>query len=191
VAEASPVVDAAALGAATLVIIGANLRAALEARAAALGRALEPGDVERITWIRAMDGHTARAADYARAIGVMHRTGRVVAPFLERFDALLTPTMCRPPHPLGVIDMMTTDTAAYGQAVLGTIAFTSLWNACGNPAMSVPLGWSREELPLGVQFVARFGDEATLFRLGAQLEAAQPWAARRPPLAPASTRGGA
>jgi Asp-tRNA(Asn)/Glu-tRNA(Gln) amidotransferase A subunit family amidase len=84
-------------------------------------------------------------------------------------------------HPLGVIDMMTGDPVAYGQAVLGTIAFTSLWNACGNPAMSVPLGWSREGLPLGVQFVAGFGDEATLFRLAAQLETAQPWADRWPP----------
>jgi Asp-tRNA(Asn)/Glu-tRNA(Gln) amidotransferase A subunit family amidase len=81
-----------------------------------------------------MDGHTARAADYARAIGVMHRTGRAVAPFFTRYDVLLTPTMCRPPH------------------------------------------------PLGVQFVAGFGDEATLFRLAAQLEAAQPWAQRRPPM---------
>jgi amidase len=181
VEEASPVVDAGSLGAATLVVIGANLRAALEARATALGRELAEDDVERITWLRAMDGHTARAADYARAIGIMHRTGRVVAPFFTRFDVLLTPTMCRPPHPLGVIDMMTGDPVAYGQAVLGTIAFTSLWNACGNPAMSVPLGWSREGLPLGVQFVGGFGDEATLFRLAAQLETAQPWADRRPP----------
>ncbi|HKW92323.1 MAG TPA: amidase family protein [Methylomirabilota bacterium] len=181
VEEASPSVDAAALGAATLVIIGANLRAALESRAAALGRPLAPEDVERITWLRALDGHTARAADYARAIGVMHRTGRAVAPFFQRFDLLLTPTMCRPPHPLGVIDMMTTDPERYGQAVLGTIAFTSLWNACGSPAMSVPLAWARAGLPLGVQFVGRFGDEATLLRLAAQLEAAQPWADRRPP----------
>jgi amidase len=180
VEEASPEVDAGALGAATLVVIGANLRASLEARAAALGRELAEDDVERITWLRAMDGHTARAADYARAIGVMHRTGRQVAPFFQRFDVLLTPTMCRPPHPLGVIDMMTTDPAAYGQAVLGTIGFTSLWNACGNPAISVPVAWSRGGLPLGVQFVGAFGDEATLFRLGAQLEAAQPWASRRP-----------
>ena len=179
--EASPVIDAAALGAATLIVIGGNLRAAMEARAAALGRALDPSDVERITWLRAMDGHTARAADYARAIGVMHRTGRTVAPFFERFDVLLTPTMCRPPHPLGVIDMMTTDPEQYGQAVLGTIGFTSLFNSCGSPAMSVPLAWSRAGLPLGVQFAAGFGDEATLFRLGAQLEAAQPWAERRPP----------
>jgi amidase/6-aminohexanoate-cyclic-dimer hydrolase len=180
VEEATPAVDAAALGAATLVIIGANLRAALEARAAALGRELSESDVERVTWARALQGHTARAADYARAIGVMHRTGRHVAPFFQRFDALLTPTMCRPPHPLGVIDMMTSDESGYTQAVLGTIAFTSLWNACGNPAMSVPLGWSRAGLPLGVQFVGGFGDEATLLRLGAQLEAAQPWVDRRP-----------
>ncbi len=179
--EASPVIDAAALGAATLIVIGGNLRAAMEARAAALGRELDPSDVERITWLRAMDGHTARAADYARAIGVVHRTGRMVAPFFERFDVLLTPTMCRPPHPLGVIDMMTTDPERYGQAVLGTIGFTSLFNSCGSPAMSVPLAWSRAGLPLGVQFAAGFGDEATLFRLGAQLEAAQPWAERRPP----------
>jgi amidase/6-aminohexanoate-cyclic-dimer hydrolase len=181
VEEASPAVDAGALGAATLVIIGANLRVALEARAAALGRDLSESDVERVTWTRAMQGHAARAADYARAIGVVHRTGRRVAPFFQRFDALLTPTMCRPPHPLGVIDMMTTDEPAYTQAVLGTIAFTSLWNACGNPAMSVPLAWSRAGLPVGVQFVGRFGDEATLFRLAAQLETAQPWADRRPP----------
>jgi amidase/6-aminohexanoate-cyclic-dimer hydrolase len=180
VEEASPVVDAGALGAANLVIIGANLRVALEVRATALGRELSESDVERVTWTRAMHGHTARAADYARAIGVVHRTGRQVAPFFQRFDVLLTPTMCRPPHPLGVIDMMTTDEAAYTQAVLGTIAFTSLWNACGNPAMSVPLAWSRAGLPLGVQFVGRFGDEATLLRLAAQLETVQPWADRRP-----------
>jgi amidase/6-aminohexanoate-cyclic-dimer hydrolase len=180
VEEASPAVDVGALGAATLVIIGANLRVALEARAAALGRELSESDVERVTWTRARQGHTARAADYARAIGVVHRTGRQVAPFFQRFDVLLTPTMCRPPHPLGVIDMMTTDEPAYTQAVLGTIAFTSLWNACGNPAMSVPLAWSRAGLPLGVQFVGRFGDEAGLLRLAAQLETAQPWADRRP-----------
>ena len=180
VEQASPVVDAGALGAATLVIIGGNLRAAMEARAASLGRELAEADVERITWARAMDGHRARAADYARAIGVMHRTGRIVAPFFTRYDVLLTPTMCRPPVPLGIIDMMTDDPAEYTRAVLGTIAFTSLWNACGSPAMSVPLAWSRSGLPIGVQFVAGFGGEATLFRLAAQLEAEQPWANRRP-----------
>ena len=64
-----------------------------------------------------------------------------------------------------------------------TNGFTSLFNSAGNPAVSVPLAWSRSGLPIGVQFAARFGDEATLFRLGAQLEGAQPWFARRPPAA--------
>jgi len=124
VEEARPEADVAALGAATYVVIGANLRATLEARAAALGRPLEETDVERITWSHAMQGHTARAADYARAIGIMHRIGRQVAPFFERYDALLSPTMCRPPYRLGVIDMMTLDAAGYSQAVLSTIAFS-------------------------------------------------------------------
>jgi Asp-tRNA(Asn)/Glu-tRNA(Gln) amidotransferase A subunit family amidase len=126
-------------------------------------------------------GAQARAADYARSMGVIHRTGRAVARFFTRHDILLTPTMCRPPVPLGVMDMMTDDLEPYNRAVLGAIAFTSLFNSSGNPAMSVPLGWSREGLPIGVQFAAPFGDEATLFRLGAQLEVAQPWAHLRPP----------
>lgn len=79
--------------------------------------------------------------------------------------------------------MMSQDGEAFLAAVLASIGFTSLFNSTGNPAISVPLTWSKAGLPLGVQFAAPFGDEATLFRLAAQLEAAQPWADRRPPLA--------
>jgi amidase/6-aminohexanoate-cyclic-dimer hydrolase len=179
--EATPDIDSRALGEATVIVLSANIRAGLEARAAALGRELSAADVERITWTRAVFGAQARAADYARSMGVIHRTGRAVARFFTRHDILLTPTMCRPPVPLGVMDMMTDDLEPYNRAVLGAIAFTSLFNSSGNPAMSVPLGWSREGLPIGVQFAAPFGDEATLFRLGAQLEVAQPWAHLRPP----------
>ena len=180
VEEARPDFDRDALAQATRLIIGANVRAALEAGARARGRPLEAGDVERVTWEFAAVGAAHTAADYARSIGVVHRTGRAVGRFFTRHDIILSPTMCQPPFPLGVLDMSSADTDAYLAAVLASIGFTALFNSSGNPAMSVPLAWSRGGLPLGVQFAAPFGGEALLFRLGGQLEAARPWAARRP-----------
>jgi amidase len=181
VEEATPAVDAEALAAAVRTIAGANLRAQLDRRAAALGREVTADDVEKITWELAAEGCTGTPADYARSIIVLHRTGRGVGRFFTRYDLLLTPTLCRPPYRLGVQDMMTDDRESFTEALQSSIAFTALFNACGNPAMSVPLGWSGTGLPIGVQFAAPFGDEATLLRLAAELEAAQPWANRRPP----------
>jgi amidase/6-aminohexanoate-cyclic-dimer hydrolase len=182
--EARPQIDAQALGQAVRVIVAANVRAALEARAAALGRPLAETDVERVTWGRVVEADKFSAWEYARAIGIVHRTGRDVARFFTPggggHDILLSPTMCQPPRRLGVMNMSSTDDAAYLDAVLASIGFTSLFNSAGNPAMSVPLATSREGLPLGIQFAGRFGDEATLFRLAAQLETASPWADRRP-----------
>src|SRR5438552_2762281 len=182
VEEARPEIDSQELAQATRIVIGANVRAALEARGAALGRPFTQADVERETWSRATDGGTFTAWEYARSIGVIHRTGRVVARFFTTYDVLLSPTMCRPPQRLGVMDMSGSDPVAYLDAVLACIGFTSLFNSAGNPAISLPLASSKQEgLPIGVQFAGRFGDQATLFRLGVQLEAAQPWADRRPP----------
>jgi amidase len=180
VEEARPDYNHEALGQATRIIIGANVRAALDVGAKARGRAVEAGDVERVTWEFAALGASHTAADYARSIGVVHRTGRAVARFFTRHDIILSPTMCRPPFPLGVLDMSSADADAYLAAVLASIGFTSLFNSSGNPAMSVPLAWSRSGLPIGIQFAAPFGGEALLFRLAGQLEAARPWAARRP-----------
>jgi amidase/6-aminohexanoate-cyclic-dimer hydrolase len=180
VEEARPTIDARALGLAVRIIIAANVRAALEARAGALGRPLAETDVERQTWGRVAEGASFSAWEYARSINVVHRTGRQVARFFAQWDVLLSPTMCQPPYPLGVLNMSSTDDTAYVDAVLASVGFTSLFNSAGNPAMSVPLATSTQGLPIGVQFAGRFGDEATLFRLAAQLESAQPWAGRRP-----------
>jgi amidase/6-aminohexanoate-cyclic-dimer hydrolase len=163
-----PDVDAGELGDATL-IVSANIRATLEARAAALGRELAAGDVERLTWARAVDGHTARAADYARSIGVVHRIGRVVARFFTRYDLLLSPTMCRPPYPLGVLDLMTNDVERYTEAILGSIGFTALFFG-GSPAMSCP-AWSGRAC-VGVHFAARLAMKRSF--VWAQLEAPSP-----------------
>ena len=180
--EARPQFDEAAWGQASRTIVVASLTFTLETRAAALGRPLSQDDVERITWERVQEARAFSAADYARAIHTVHRTGRAVARFLEQYDILLTPTMAKPPHPLGVLSLSNPDSAAFLAARTASVGFTALFNSSGHPAMSVPLAMSKSGLPLGVQFVARFGDEATLFRLASQLEAAQPWNDRRPPL---------
>jgi amidase/6-aminohexanoate-cyclic-dimer hydrolase len=178
---ARPEFDTAAFRAATWTIIAGHVQATLAARAAAAGRALAPGDVEPLTWALAQDGLTRTAADYAASVTTLHRVGRVVARFLTEHDILLTPTMCAPPWPLGVLSLSNPDVAAYLVAVNRSIGFTSLFNATGHPAMSVPLHWTASGLPVGVQFAAPFGEEARLFRLAAQLEAARPWKHRRPP----------
>jgi amidase/6-aminohexanoate-cyclic-dimer hydrolase len=180
VEEARPEIDVDALSTAMRVIVAANVRNALNLRGAARRRPVTEDEVERVTWLRAQDADTFSAADYARSLILMHRIGRAVARFFTRYDILITPTMACTPYPLGVLDMSTDDLEGFYEALMRSIAFTSVFNASGNPAMSVPLAWSRDGLPIGVQFVAPFGDEAALFRLGAQLEAARPWADRRP-----------
>ena len=80
-----------------------------------------------------------------------------------------------------MLSLSSRDTGAYRDALIGSIAFTAPFNGSGNPAMSIPLHWTREGLPVGVQFVGPFGGEAILFRLAGQLERAWPWAQKRPP----------
>jgi amidase/6-aminohexanoate-cyclic-dimer hydrolase len=182
VEETSLSIDAETFRQATGTIIAANLRATVEDRAATLGREFAADDLEPVTHAMATGAAETGAAEYARSIGVIHGIGRQVARFLERFDALLTPTMATPPLPLGVLSLSNPDFGEFLGNLLKTIGFTQLFNAAGNPAMSVPLAWNDAGLPVGVQFGGRFGDEATLFRLAGQLEQAQPWFDRRPTL---------
>jgi amidase len=181
VEEASPAIDEELHGKARWAIIAANTRTTLQARGKALGRAPRPEDVESFTWAVAESARAFTASDYAGAIRVMHQVGRMIGRFFSRYDVLLTPTTCEPPQKLGVLSSANEDTQSYLRTLLGTVAFTSLFNTAGNPAMSVPLHRSADDLPIGVQFATAFGDEAMLFRLAAQLEAARPWAGRRPP----------
>jgi amidase/6-aminohexanoate-cyclic-dimer hydrolase len=175
-------VDVEEMGRATITLIAANVRAAALDRAAELGRELQPGDVEPVTYGMILQAESAGAADYARAIRVIHAAGRRVARFLEDWDVLLTPTMATPPLELGLLSLSRSDFDAYAADVQRTVGFTSLLNATGNPAMSVPLVWNDAGLPIGTQFIGRYADEATLYRLASQLEQARPWFDRRPTL---------
>jgi Asp-tRNA(Asn)/Glu-tRNA(Gln) amidotransferase A subunit family amidase len=175
-------VDVEVVGEASRVIIGANLRASVEDRARALGRELCAEDVEPATWAMVQLAASAEAAEYARALKVIHGAGRRVAAFLDDVDLLLSPTMCIPPARLGELSLSTGDLMKMLGRLMASTGFTQLFNISGNPAMSVPLHWNAAGLPIGVQFAGRFGDEATLFRLAAELERARPWFERRPPV---------
>jgi amidase/6-aminohexanoate-cyclic-dimer hydrolase len=182
VVESQLQVDADALGAATRTIISANIRATVEDRARALGREASSEDVELGTWAMVQLATSFGADDYARAVRTIHGIGRQVSHFLEEFDVLLSPTMATPPLELGRLSLSRMDDVnGYVSDLNQTIGYTSLFNASGHPAISLPLHWSPSGLPIGLQFAGRFGDESGLLRLAAQLEEAQPWFERTAP----------
>src|SRR6185369_17074029 len=137
---------------------------------------------EPITWALHEMGAQVGASAYLTAVEDLQRIARDVARFFTGVDVWLTPVLAEPPFPLGTLDA-TWEEPLRGFFRAGELCpFTPICNATGQPAMSVPLHWTADRLPVGTHFVARFGDEATLFRLASQLEAARPWSGRRPPV---------
>jgi Asp-tRNA(Asn)/Glu-tRNA(Gln) amidotransferase A subunit family amidase len=165
---------------AALTVIAANIRWAIEEGGRKLGREPKQEDVEPGTWLVASLSKGLDAVAYADAVKVLHRTGRELARFLLRYDVLLSPTMGTPPPPLGVLSLSAPDLQAQTRVLMEATGYTQLANTTGVPAMSVPLNWNAAGLPIGAQFIGRHNDEATLFRLAAQLEQARPWSARQP-----------
>lgn len=182
VEPATVTVDVEPLLRALWIVFGATVRNHIDLRLAALGRPLAADDVEPATRAWAEEGRKQGAVDYLRGVQTLHATGRRIALMMERFDVLLLPTLADPPLPLGTIDMAEPDARLYFDRLFKRLPFTPLFNISGQPAIQLPLAWSAEGLPIGVQFAGRFGDEATLIRLAAQLEAARPWSQRHPPL---------
>jgi Asp-tRNA(Asn)/Glu-tRNA(Gln) amidotransferase A subunit family amidase len=147
------------------------------AREKELGRPATREDLEPLTWQRREEGSRALAVDYARARAAFDRSTQILAEFQQEYDLILSPTLSTPPEKIGVLSL-SQEASIFNQAATLASAFTMLFNATGQPAMSVPLHWSESGLPVGVMFAGRFGDEATLYRLAAQLEEARPWVRR-------------
>jgi amidase len=146
-----------------------------------VGRAIDPDDVEPLTWALAEEGRRRTAAQYLTAVGRHQLVSRMVAAwFGSGFDLLLTPTLGEPPPPLGSFDDSGDDPVAALLRGAQTAAFTANFNVTGQPAISLPLNWGDDGLPNGVQLVAGFGEEDLLLRVAAQLEEARPWANRVP-----------
>jgi amidase len=181
VEEAAPAYDVEGLDTNYNWIFAVGAAANIALRARALGKEPDPAGFERVTWAMVQLGRQIAAPDYVMMLNRLHGISREIAPFFETYDALLTPTLAEPPVELGVLDMMSENLGAYTERLWRFTPFTYPFNVTGQPAMSVPLFWNDAGLPIGVHFVGRYGDEATLFRLAGQLEQAQPWADRRPP----------
>jgi len=146
------------------------------------GRRPEPDLFERHTWkMYSMDRHI-HGSDFLIAVQYLQVLAREVAPFFERYDVWLTPTLTRPPPPLGWFAFDPQIPHQATERMEQYPRFTSLANVTGQPAISLPLCWNAAGIPVGVQFMGRYADEASLFRIAAQLEAARPWAHRRPAL---------
>jgi amidase len=146
------------------------------------GAPIGAGDVEPLTWALAEIGRSRNSGEYLAAVGQHQVLARMIAGIHESgFDLLLTPTLGEPPPPLGTFDDSGADPmVAFERAFLDG-CFTAAFNATGQPAISLPLHWSEDGLPIGVQLVAPLGREDLLLRVAAQLEAAVPWADRTPP----------
>jgi amidase len=155
----------------------------LDAWSETIGRTLGSNDVEPGTWTFAELGRSVSAAQYLRTIDELHGyTRRMANWWASGFDLLLTPTLGEPPPKLGEL-VATADEPLVGMArSMSLIPFTPPFNITGQPAMSLPLHWSRDGLPIGLQFIAAYGRDDLLIRIAAQLEHARPWANRRPPV---------
>jgi amidase len=163
-------------------IVGANTALSVRQAEARFGRAMTDRDFERLTLASAYNADKTSATDYVAAQSAAFRISRDLATFMESFDVLLCPTLCSPPLRIGELDSMSEDLSHIAPILRRYMPATSMFNMSGQPAMSVPLAWNAAGLPLGMMFASRFGDEATLFRLAAQLEAERPWKDKLPPV---------
>ncbi|MDH3307166.1 MAG: amidase [Acidimicrobiia bacterium] len=181
-------------------IWAASLAGDLQILRSILGEPLSIDKFELTTWILALIGQKLSAAELAADVAFMHHESRRVQTVWRDYDVVVTPTLAKPPVMIGELDPTPAENTmmkvlarapvrkALDQVLkqvaggnMDPVPNTMLFNMTGQPAMSVPLFWTDGGLPIGVQFVGRWGDEATLFRLASQLEAARPWWNKRPP----------
>jgi amidase len=203
VVEAAPAVDGPAFAGAYVRAICGDVRADIDDGEELVGRKPTAKDFEPATWAFGLIGKGIPSDESARCLRYLQRTTRQIGRFFEDYDLLLTPTLAMPPVKIGTLALKPAEIVlvnllcrlnaawvlrAVRAADVSTskiwefIPYTPVFNVTGQPAMSVPLCWNEEGLPIGMHFVGRYGDEAGLLRLAGQLEKAQPWSGRIAPI---------
>lgn len=180
VSEAAPAIDGQRFESCFTTLWSVGCARAIEGNAVVIGRRPTPEDFEELTWALAEKGRAVRGFEYVLTWSVLQAMARQIARFFLEYDVWLTPTVADPPLPLGSFNSQPGNPLYGLQRAAAFVPFTPICNVTGQPAMSLPLFWNADGLPIGTHFVGRFGDEATLFRLAAQLEAERPWTSRRP-----------
>jgi amidase len=139
-------------------------------------------NLETSVWASVQAGRRLIALDLEEADSMMNRVSRAVAVFFSRYEILVTPVTAAPPIKLGTLGGNQAGIGArqWYDRVAALCPFTALFNMTGQPAISIPLFQTAQNVPIGIQLVGRFGEEATLLRLAAELEKARPWVARHP-----------
>ncbi len=182
--EDAPAIDWPSYFDALTTIWSANLAWAIGMMGQIMNRTPGPDNLQRVTEEIYRHGLEISATDFLAAQGAFNRANRAASAPFERYDMLLSPTLAKPPIKLGTLDQNAegVDGAEWTRRVFEWCAFTPLYNSTGHPAISLPLHWTEGGLPVGMQFAGQMNGEAALIRLAAQLEEAQPWAGRRPPV---------
>jgi amidase len=178
----SPVVDSGRLFKSFGGVMTGYLGWSIDKWAAAIGRKPTESDFEAVTWRMYEHSRRQPSADYLMAWQNLQACCRDFAAFFEKFDLWLTPTLVRPPAPLGYFGYDPENRMEHIEHLGHYTGFTLIANASGHPAVSLPLHWNEQGLPIGVQLTGRFGAEAVLLRVAGQLERAMPWKQRRPSL---------
>jgi amidase len=145
-----------------------------------VGRTATEDDVEPLSWALIGIGRALDSGHYLQSVQELQKITRQIAAYFEGIDVLLTPTLAEPPAVLGTFDSPPDEPLTGLFRAASYVPFTPPFNVTGQPGISLPLHWNDAGLPIGVQFVGRFGDEETLLSLAGQLERAVPWAHRRP-----------
>jgi amidase len=201
--EAYPKIEGKAFARAFLTVLCGETRDDIDAAEARLGRKATSRDFDPETWALALLGGRMSAATFVKAARRLQTTSRQIGRFFDDWDVFLTPTLAMPPVATGSLLAQGIEASALRSLcalnagslieaagvidvsvdkVYAFTPYTTLFNATGQPAMSVPLYSNDAGLPIGMHFVGRYGDEASLFRLAGQLERARPWFDHAPPV---------
>ncbi len=201
--EDYPKIDGFSLAKAFLTMLCAEIRADIEEGEVLLSRRATSKDYEAGTWALALMGKKIAGSDLILALRHLERVARQVGHFFTQYDMYMTPTLSTLPVKTGELQLQGFEAVAVGilgslnagglletfkmldsaaKGVYDFIPYTPVFNVTGHPAMSVPLHWNDDDLPVGIHVVGQYGGEGAMFRLASQLEEAQPWADRVPPI---------